>query len=45
MIVTSHNDSTSRESRRRSFDTAAANLHRFAAGEPLASIVDREAGY
>jgi phosphoglycerate dehydrogenase-like enzyme len=45
VIVTPHNGSTSRQSRRRSFDTVAGNLRRFAAGEPLVSVVDREAGY
>jgi phosphoglycerate dehydrogenase-like enzyme len=45
VIVTPHNGSTSPQSRRRSFDTVAGNLRRFAAGEPLVSVVDREAGY
>nr|BFE60168.1 D-2-hydroxyacid dehydrogenase [Dactylosporangium thailandense] len=45
VIVTPHNGSTTRQSRRRSFDTAAENLRRFAAGAPLAAVVDREAGY
>ncbi|MFI5913248.1 D-2-hydroxyacid dehydrogenase [Dactylosporangium sp. NPDC051541] len=45
VLVTPHNGSTSRQSRRRSFDTVAANLRRFAAGAPLASVVDRTAGY
>ena len=45
VIVTPHNGSTSRQSRRRSIETFTANLRRFAAGEPLGSRVDREARY
>jgi phosphoglycerate dehydrogenase-like enzyme len=45
VIVTPHNASTSRASKARAIATFAANLPRFASGEPLRDTVDRATGY
>ena len=45
VIVTPHNAATSTRSKTRAVESFAANLRRFAAGEPLADTVDRAAGY
>ncbi|MCU1423618.1 MAG: D-isomer specific 2-hydroxyacid dehydrogenase NAD-binding protein [Microbacteriaceae bacterium] len=45
VIVTPHNAATSTAAKARAIRSYAANLARFAAGEPLADVVDRVAGY
>jgi phosphoglycerate dehydrogenase-like enzyme len=45
VILTPHVAGTSPSTWRRQFDLFLENLRRYAAGEPLLNIVDREAGY
>lgn len=45
VIVTPHNAATSTAAKARAITSLAANLERFAAGEPLGDVVDRVAGY
>lgn len=44
-IITPHNSATSPLSRERRIDIFVENLERFLAGEPLRSVVNKEAGY
>ena len=44
-IITPHNSATSPLSRERRIDIFIENLERFLAGEPLRSVVNKEAGY
>lgn len=44
-IITPHNGAWTPQSRQRGVDIFVDNLRRFIAGEPLANVVDKQAGY
>lgn len=44
-IITPHNGATTRGTRQRAIDIFVDNLKRYAAGQPLRNVVDKQAGY
>ena len=45
MLITPHNAASSRAVRQRGIDIFVENLRRYAAGQPLLNVVDKQLGY